>query len=144
MIWANLNEMDEEVKIKPQAQVAQQTEPQVVKSDWALATDVYNKGRNIVVKLNLAGIDPDKIDISVTSDSVKISGVAEEEETTEGCDYFVKEIRRGSFERVVKFPVRVEMDKAEAEYKNGILKITIPKREESIVNKIKVKAISNQ
>lgn len=138
MIWATLSEMDEEVKIKPKAPLAQQTG----KSDWALAADVYGKDKYIVVKINLAGVDPDKIDISVTADSVKVSGVAEEEEVIDGEDYFIKEIRRGSFERVIKLPVRVEMDKADAEYKKGILKITIPKREESMVNRIKVKASS--
>lgn len=139
MIWATLSEMDEEVKIKPKAQPIQQ---QTGKSDWALAADVYADGRNIVVKINLAGVDPDKIDISVTADSVKVSGVAEEEEIIDGADYFIKEIRRGSFERIIKLPVRVEMDKADAEYKKGILKVTIPKREESTVNKIKVKTSS--
>lgn len=138
MIWATLNEMDEEVKIKPKS-----TQPQQMgKSDWALAADVYNKDKNIVVKINLAGVDPDKIDISVTADSVKVSGVAEEEEVIDNDEYFMKEIRRGSFERIIKLPMRVEMDRAEADYKKGILKITIPKREESAVNKIKVKSSS--
>jgi HSP20 family protein len=141
MIWANLNEMDEEVKVvRPKAQPVQQ----MGKSDWALAADVYDKEKDIVVKINLAGVDPDKIDISVAADSVKVSGVAEEDEVIEGDDYFIKEIRRGSFERIIKLPVRVEMDKAEAEYKQGILKITVPKRAESTVNKIKVKTSSSQ
>jgi HSP20 family protein len=138
MIWATLNEMDEEVKVKPKTLPVSQTG----KSDWVLAADVYGRDKCVVVKVNLAGVDPDKIDISVTADSVKVSGLAEEEEVIDGDDYFIKEIRRGSFERIIKLPVRVEMDKAEAEYKKGILKITIPKREESMVNRIKVKTSS--
>lgn len=138
MIWATLNEMDEEVKVKPKPHPVSQTG----KSDWVLAADVYSRDKSVVVKVNLAGVDPDKIDISVTADSVKVSGSAEEEEVVDGDDYFIKEIRRGSFERIIKLPVRVEMDKAEAEYKKGILKITIPKREESMVNRIKVKTSS--
>lgn len=140
MIWANLSEMDEEVKVNQKIQPPQQ----ISKSDLSFTADAYSKGNNVIVKVNLAGIEPDKIDIAVTLDSVKISGISEEEEVVDGEDYFMKEIKRGSFERVIRFPFRVEMDKASAEYKNGILKITIPKREESIVNKIKVKTISNQ
>ncbi|HRY62781.1 MAG TPA: Hsp20/alpha crystallin family protein, partial [Candidatus Paceibacterota bacterium] len=105
MIWATLNEMDEEVKIKPKNQHLRD----MGKSDWALAADVYAKGKDVVVKINLAGVDPEKIDISITADSVKVSGTAEEEEIVDNEDYFMKEIRRGSFERTIKLPVRVEM-----------------------------------
>ncbi len=135
MIWATLGELDEEVKVKNKQPVSH-----AGKSDWILATDVYQTGNNVVVKVNLPGIDAEKIDVSVGSDSIKISGSAEEEEVTGGNDYFMKEIRRGTFERTIKLPVKVEMDMAEADYKKGILKIIIPKKEESKVNKLKIKS----
>lgn len=137
MIWASLSELDEEVKIKPK-----NTTQNSGKSDWILAADVYQKGDNVIVKINLPGVDPDKVDIAVANDSVKISGSADEEDVVEGSDYFIKEIRRGSFERSVKLPVRVDIEKADADYKRGILKITIPKKEESKINKIKVKTVN--
>ncbi len=135
MIWASLSELDEEVKVKPK-----NTTQHSGKSDWILAADVYQKGDNVVVKINLPGVEPEKLDIAVANDSVKISGSADEEEVIEGSDYFIKEIRRGSFERSIKLPVKVDIERADADYKKGILKITIPKKEESRVNKIKVKA----
>ncbi|MEI6296948.1 MAG: Hsp20/alpha crystallin family protein [bacterium] len=144
MIWATLNELDEEVKIKPKQPQAQiPREVSVGKSDWILATDVYQSGSNVVIKINLPGIDADKVDISVSADAVKISGHAEDEERIEGGNYFMREIRRGSFERIIKLPVRVEMDRAEADYTKGILKITVPRKEEGLVNKIRVRNSSN-
>ena len=144
MIWASLNELDEEVKVTARQPVAEPQRPAPTgKSDWALAVDVYKKGTNLIAKINLPGINPEKLDISISMDSIKISGNSEEEERIDGKDYFMKEIRKGNFERTIKLPVRIEMDKAEADYAKGTLKITVPLRQENLVNKIKVQSKAN-
>ncbi|MBI3590043.1 MAG: Hsp20/alpha crystallin family protein [Candidatus Melainabacteria bacterium] len=94
-----------------------------------LAADVYEKNGNVVAEMYLPGIDPEKIDISVEENYLKVSGSREEKKETEEKDYYSKEIRRGSFERTIPLPDAVKKDKADASYKDGVLKITIPKDE---------------
>ena len=99
------------------------------KFGWDLAVDVYEKNGNVIAEMNLPGIDPDKIDISVEDDYLTVSGSREEKKETKEEDYYSKEIKRGSFERTVKLSHAVKKDKADASYKDGVLKITIPKDE---------------
>ncbi len=109
------------------------------KIGWDLAADVYEEKGNIVAKLNLPGIDPEKIDISVEGENLRISGSREEEKETKDKNYYSKEIRRGSFERTIALPAPVKADGVEAEYKDGVLIVTLPKKETEPVKKIKVK-----
>lgn len=106
----------------------------VPKISWDLAIDLYEKDSDVIAEMSLPGIDPAKLDISVENGYLKISGSREEnrEDTKEEktAKYYSKEIRRGSFERVVRMPTPVQEDKIKAEYENGILKITMPKAKE--------------
>lgn len=92
-----------------------------------LAVDVYEEGDNIVAKMNVPGVEPDKIAVSVDDNMLRVSGAHEEEKEKKEKHYYRKEIRKGSFERVVSLPHAVQKDKVSAEYKNGSLKITLPK-----------------
>lgn len=108
------------------------------KFGWDLAVDIYEKDSNIVAEMNIPGIDPEKVEIAIEDNYLKVSGSREEKKETEEKDYYSKEIKRGSFTRTVALPVSVKKEKAEAEYKDGILKILIPKDEKKD-NTIKVK-----
>ncbi len=114
------------------------TMPQIFRTGWDLAVDIFDEGDSVVAEMTLPGIDPDKVDITVEDDYLKVSGRREEETEEKKKNYYSKEIRRGSFERVVKLPTSVQGDKAVAEYKNGVLCIKIPKRDEAKPKKIKV------
>lgn len=113
--------------------------PTIPKLGWDLATDIYEKNGNIIAEMSLSGLNPEKIDIAVEGEYLKISGSREEEKEKEGKDYFSKEIKRGSFERSIQLPCEVKSDKAEATYHNGVLKIILPKKEPKDNEKIKVK-----
>jgi len=104
------------------------------------AVDVYEDKDNIIVESPLAGIDPEKVDIEIEDNVLKISGKQERKTEVDEKDYYRKEIRSGSFYRSIALPKAVEGDKAEAQFNNGILEITIPKKEEAKPKKIKVKA----
>jgi HSP20 family protein len=108
------------------------------KIGWDLASDVYEKNGNFVVEMNLPGIDPEKLDISVKDNYLRVSGSREEEKEQKGKNYYSKEIKRGSFERTVRLPGAVKKDAAEAGYHDGVLQVTIPK-EEAQKSEIKVK-----
>lgn len=105
-----------------------------------LAVDVYEEKSNVTVEMNLPGIDPDKVDITFQDHYLKVCGSREEEKETKEKNCYSKEIRRGSFERAVRLPAEVKENMADAEYKEGVLRISIPKKEEAQKGvKIKVK-----
>ncbi len=103
-----------------------------------LAVDVYEDGENLVAEMNLPGIDAEKIDVEVEDNYLRIAGRREEVNEKKEKSHYAKEIRRGSFERVVALPDMVEQEKVAAEYENGVLKITMPKRAQESRGKVKV------
>jgi HSP20 family protein len=96
------------------------------KLGWDLAVDVYEEGKSVVAKMSLPGVKPEELEISVDKDTLTISGAREEEKETEKKDYYSKEIRRGSFSRTVSLPKIVDGEDTQADYADGILKITMP------------------
>lgn len=103
------------------------------------AVDVYQDKDNIFVETQLAGIDPEKVDISIENDVLTIKGESEKKSEVEDKNYYRKEIRRGNFYRSVPLPSRVIGEKASAEAVNGILKIVVPKAPEAKPKTIKIK-----
>lgn len=105
---------------------------------WNLAVDVYEDGNNVIAKMNLPGVDSKNIDISVEDDTLQVIGSRQEEQETKEKHYYSREIRRGAFERTVRLPAKVEVGKAEAEYKDGVLRVMMPKRTERAVPTTKI------
>lgn len=103
------------------------------------AMDVYQTEKELVVEMHIPKLDPSKVNVSVEDGMLKIVGAQEEEKEEAGKNYFRKEIRSGSFERMFTLPVAVKEDKAEASYEHGILKVVIPKEEIKQPKKVEVK-----
>jgi HSP20 family protein len=106
----------------------------------ALALDMYETEDAVVVKTAVAGVKPEDIDISVTGDVLTIKGETTSEEEVEEERYIRRERRYGAFNRSVAIPVSIVAGKAEAEFENGVLTLTLPKAEEVKPKAIKVKA----
>ncbi len=103
-----------------------------------MAVDLYEDGNNIVAEMSLPGVDADDVDVTVDGDYLRISGSREEKEEKREKQFYSKEIRRGSFERVVNLPEAVNENEVEAEYENGVLKVKMPKAGEKKKEKIKI------
>ena len=108
-------------------------------SGFTPAIDVYEDKNNVIVETQLAGIDPEKVDVSIENDVLSIKGESEKKSEVEDKNYYRKEIRRGSFYRSVALPAHVLGDKAGAEAIDGVLKITIPKAQEAKPKRIEIK-----
>lgn len=108
-------------------------------ADFVPAMDIYQDKDNVIVETPLAGVDPEKVDISVENDVLTISGCTEEKKEVKREDYYRKEVRAGSFSRSVILPMAVKADMAEAHSEKGMLKIIIPKADEVKPKKIAVK-----
>ncbi|MFQ5946938.1 MAG: Hsp20/alpha crystallin family protein [Anaerolineae bacterium] len=104
-----------------------------------LAIDIYETDEAVVVKTAVPGVDPDNIDITLQGDTLTIAGEAEADEEVKGERYIRRERRYGSFSRSVALPSGVVADKAEAQFEDGMLTLTLPKAEETKPKSIKVK-----
>lgn len=102
------------------------------------AVDIFQDKDNVIVQMDAPNIDAEKIDIAVENDVLTVSGAKEEKHEVKREDYYRKEIRSGSFSRSVILPMAVEGEKAQAEYKKGVLSITLPKAERAKAKKINV------
>ncbi len=108
-------------------------------SSFTPAVDVYQDKDNVIVETPLAGVDPEKVNISVENDVLHIEGTSDHKSEVDDEQYYRKEVRYGSFYRSVALPTHVVADKADATFENGMLKVTIPKAEEVKPKSIKVK-----
>jgi len=105
---------------------------------FAPAIDMYEDEHNVIVETQLAGIDPEKVDISIENDILCIKGESEKQSEIDEKNYYRKEIHRGSFYRSIQLPAHVQGEKAEALAEDGVLKIMIPKAEAEKPKSIKI------
>ena len=111
---------------------------------WAPRVDVYETASDVVVKVCVAGLQPDRMELTVSADnkSFKLRGIrAEEDEDKDSrTRYHQLEIYYGPFERVVALPAEVSLDREEltATYKDGFLKVVLPKRPHLGARKIEI------
>ena len=90
------------------------------------------------LRLEVPGLEAKDINVEVTADSVSISGERKSETKTEREGYTRSEFRYGKFQRVIPLPLEVQNDKVQAEYKDGILRLTLPKAESEKQKAVKV------
>lgn len=94
---------------------------------WDMAVDVYEEQNQVIVKMTVPGMRTEGFDIAIDGEVLSVSGEREEEEEVEEKEYYSKEIRRGAFSRLIDLPCAVDETKTEAEYKNGVLTVVLPK-----------------
>ena len=111
----------------------------LMQDGFAPAVDVYEEGNQIVVEVPLPGVDVEKLDISIENDVLQIQGNSEKKTEIDDKNYYRKEVRYGSFHRAIALPAAVNGDAAEAEYKDGVLKVTVPKAEQAKKKTIQIK-----
>ncbi|MFW5885197.1 MAG: Hsp20/alpha crystallin family protein [Patescibacteria group bacterium] len=107
--------------------------------DFVPSANVYQDKNNVIVEMDVPGVEPEKVDVSVENDVLTVQGSREDKKEVKREDYYRKETRSGSFSRSVILPMQVKSDKAEADFEKGVLKITLPKAEETKPKKIKIK-----
>ncbi|MHB8808208.1 MAG: Hsp20/alpha crystallin family protein [Anaerolineaceae bacterium] len=101
--------------------------------------DLYQTDNDVVIEASIPGIDPEDINISVAGEVLTIKGEVKQEKETKEADYHIKERRYGSFSRSITLPTQIVAEKGAADFKNGILKLTLPKAEDVKPKTITVK-----
>jgi len=105
---------------------------------WTPAFDIYEDKDNFVVKAELPGMKREDINASLHDGSLIISGERKNETRSQETEVYRSERFFGKFQRVVSLPAQVAASKAKADYKDGILTITLPKSEEAKPKQIEV------
>jgi len=102
------------------------------------ALDVYGTPEAVIAKVALPGVKPDEVDVTIGDGVVTISGAFTEEKETSEAGYVHKELSQGRFSRSFSLPTTVKADAAKAEFKDGLLTLTLPKTEEVKPTHVKV------
>ena len=105
---------------------------------WAPAVDIFETEHELVVKADLPDIKPQELDIRVENNILTIRGERKFEKQVNENNYLRVERAYGSFSRSFSLANTVNSDAIKAEYKDGVLTLTIPKREEAKPKQIKV------
>lgn len=106
-----------------------------------LNIDMYQTKDNVIIKSTIAGVRPEDIDITVANDMLTIKGARKKEENVNQDDYFYQECYWGNFSRSVIIPVDIDSEGIEADLKDGILTVIIPKAAKAKTKKVKVKGL---
>ncbi len=107
-------------------------------SGWTPAMDLYEDKDNFYVKAELPGMKKEEIDLSLHDGSLSISGERKQDVKVEEGEVYRAERFFGKFQRTVTLPTPVAVDRVKAEYKDGLLLVTLPKAEEAKPKRIDV------
>ncbi|HEY3395062.1 MAG TPA: Hsp20/alpha crystallin family protein [Lacipirellulaceae bacterium] len=106
----------------------------------APSVDLSETDTAVEVRMDLPGVKPDDIDIQVSGNILSVTGQRQEEKEEKGRTFHRVERHSGSFSRAITLPAAVNESEVAAEYRDGVLAITLPKSEQAKTRKIKVKS----
>lgn len=101
--------------------------------------NVWADEERVLLTAELPGVEPDSLDISIVGDTLTLSGERPLQQEN-GVKYHRRERWHGNFSRTMEMPFRVDSEKVEANFQNGILEITLPRAEEDKPRRISVSA----
>ena len=105
---------------------------------WAPAVDIFEQGDDIVLKAELPGIDADDVDIRVENNVLTLRGERKFESEVKREDCHRVERAYGTFSRSFTLPNVVDTEKIKADYKDGVLQVTLPQKEEAKPKQISI------
>lgn len=117
------------------ASAAEETEPG---EEGQLTVDIFDEGSAIIIQSSVAGVKPEDIDISLQEETLTIRGTRRRAREVDESNFYYKELYWGTFSRAIILPEEVDFAKADANMKNGLLTIKLPKKDRS-EKKIKIK-----
>ena len=107
--------------------------------NWSPAVDVYDRGSEMVIQAELPGMKKEDIDVRVENNVLTLRGKKERKEEVKEDGFFRSERMYGTFSRSFSLPSTVDVSKIAADYKDGVLTLTLPKAEEAKPRQIAVK-----
>jgi len=108
------------------------------KETKAPLVDIYEDNESIVVKAEIPGLKKEELEVSITDDSIILSGKKKDVKEVKKENFYRKEIREGSFFRTLPLPCAIDKEKVKASYKEGVLEINLPKAAEEKKKELKI------
>jgi HSP20 family protein len=108
---------------------------------WAPSVDIYENKDQIVLEAELPGMKQEDFDLAIENNIITLRGERKFEKTEENDNYHRVERSYGSFTRSFTLPQSVSGEGATADYSNGVLRVTLPKREETKARRIEIKGM---
>lgn len=115
-------------------------ETELMRGAWSPNVDIFENKDQIVLEVELPGMKPEDVDISIENNVLTIHGERKFEKKDEGDNYHRIERSYGAFTRSFTLPPTVSSENVDATFDNGILRLTLAKREEAKPKKIEIKA----
>lgn len=115
-------------------------ESDLMRGAWSPQVDIFENKDQIVLEAELPGMKPEEVEISIENNVLTLSGERRFEKKDEGDNFHRVERSYGSFTRSFTLPPTISSESAEAEFENGILRLTLAKREEAKPRRIEIKA----
>jgi HSP20 family protein len=137
-VFGRLSSLRDEIERLFESPLAEFAGDSRLLSGWTPALDVFEDKDNVIVKAELPGMKKDEIEVSLHDGTLSISGERKSENKFENAEVYRAERFVGRFQRSISLPTPVASDKVSAQYKDGILSITLPKTEEAKPKHIEV------
>jgi HSP20 family protein len=112
---------------------------EIVRGAWQPSVDIVEGKDEIALEAELAGMNIEDVDVSIENNVITITGERKFEKKDESDNYHRVERSYGTFTRSFTLPRNVAGEEAKADFKNGLLRITLPKKEEAKARKIEIK-----
>ena len=136
--FGRLTDLRDEIDRLFEAPLAEFARSSRLLSGWTPELDVYEDKDSVFVKAELPGMKREEIELSLHDNTLSISGERKAESKHQDAEVYRSERFVGRFQRTISLPSPVASDKVKAQYKDGILTVTLPKTEESKPKQINV------
>lgn len=93
------------------------------------SVDIVDHDSEVVIRAAVPGMKKEDLDLSLTDNTISLSGKISREEREEKANYVRSEIYRGDFNRTLRLPAEVVADQAKASFKDGVLEVVVPKKQ---------------
>ena len=112
----------------------------LMRGAWSPSVDIFENQNEIVLEAELPGMKPEEVEIAIENNVLTIHGERKFEKKDENDNFHRVERSYGSFTRSFTLPPTVRSENAQAEFENGVLRLTLAKREEAKPRRIEIKA----
>jgi HSP20 family protein len=102
------------------------------------AIEVADTPEAVIVKAQVPGVSKEHLQVNVTDTTLTLTGEVQEDKTTEETNYHQREFHYGAFARTITLPTTVQTEHATAQLKDGVLEVTIPKRQETTAKDVPI------
>ncbi|HVV01899.1 MAG TPA: Hsp20/alpha crystallin family protein [Verrucomicrobiae bacterium] len=133
-----LSSLRDEIDRLFEAPLAALSGPSQLLGGWTPSLDVFENKDNVIVKAEVPGMKKEEIEVSLHDGTLSISGERKSNQEFKEAEVYRSERFVGRFQRTVTLPAPVASDKVKAQYKDGVLTVTLPKTEEAKPKQIDV------